>query len=51
MDIPATFDAEGDNVLIEWDFIELTGFIEYRESERKLVRKSGADFDKVPTGD
>lgn len=50
-DIPNTFDAEGDNVLIEWDFTTLTGFIEYRESQRKLVRASGnVDFDLVPSG-
>ena len=50
VDIPDTFDADGDNVVMEWDFIGLTGFIEYRESEQKLVRKSGANFDNVPTG-
>ena len=50
MDIPDTFDAEGDNVEQEWDFTTLTGYLEYRESQQKIVRRSSGNFDNVPSG-
>ena len=51
--IPNTFDAEGDNVEIFFDFSSLTTFLKYDESLRKIVpnRAPGINFDFVPPGE
>lgn len=51
--IPETFDAEGDNVEITFDYGSWTGWLKYDEELRKVVpdRREGNNFDFVPAVD
>lgn len=52
LEIPPTFDAEDDNVILDFDFGALNGFLKHDKENNQVIpdRQGGQNFDLVPTG-